>query len=242
MGVARDLVSSLYRTTFLNKTGFTALDAFSVSFTTHADDGDFEREHGLVSQWTSYAGPDGFCLVFDTVEMAHHLGREFDSRYWVRLTLDPVRYDDAPIEQLFPELVDASADTLRQFLSGIREPEMAVPEFLAGATLLKGAAFRAEREVRIVAIPGTKRLSDRAAKEHPDTFKVRPTPEVRKREGTAKRYVAVFEGLAMKLPLKRVIVGPSPRQAENAVFARALVGEVPVSLSQCPLEPAQATA
>src|SRR5579871_2942350 len=90
LGVARDLVNSLYGATFLNKEGFTALDAFSVSFTTHANDGEFEREHGLPSQWTNYAGPDGFCLVFDTPQMANHLGREFDSRYWVRLALDPV--------------------------------------------------------------------------------------------------------------------------------------------------------
>ena len=47
----------------------------------------------------------------------------------------------------------AAADTLRQFLSGVKTPEMAVPEFLAGTTLLKGVRFKPEREVRIVAIP-----------------------------------------------------------------------------------------
>ncbi len=61
------------------------------SFTTHADDSEFEREHGLLSQWEGYAGPDGLCLVFDTSAMVQHLGLEMDSQYWVRLTLDPVR-------------------------------------------------------------------------------------------------------------------------------------------------------
>lgn len=234
-GVAKDLVDSLYDATFLSKTGFTALDAFSVSFSTHAQDGEFEREHGLASQWKGYAGADGLCLVFDTSAMAQCLGKEMDTRYWVRLALDPVRYDDAPIEQLFPELVNASADTLRQFLSGVRTPDMALPEFLAGATLLKGAGFRTEREVRIVAIPGTQRLSDQAVKEHPDDFTVRPLPEVRARSEPTRRYIRIFETAGMSLPIKRVIVGPSSRQDENAAFARSLVGDVPVTCSVCSL-------
>ena len=234
MGVAKDFVESLYGATFLSKNGITALDPFMVSFSTHAGDGEFERKHGLLSQWKGYAGPDGFCLVFDTSAMAQHLGQEMDSRYWVHLVLESVRYAGAPVEDLFPELVNASADTLRQFLSGVRHPEMAVPEFLEGATLLKGAAFRPEREVRVVAIPGSKHLSDQAVKEHSD-FKVMPLPMVRTRPGTTRRYVSIFEDLGLMLPIKRVIVGPSCRQKENAAFARSLVGDVPVSLSQCSL-------
>jgi hypothetical protein len=233
--LAADFVNELYNKIFLNRTGFTALDAFSVSFSTHADDGEFEREHGLASQWRGYAGDEGFCLVFDTSAMARCLGQEMDSRYWVRLTLDPVRYADAPIDQLFPELVNASADTLRQFLSGVRTPEMAVPEFLAGTTLLKGASFRSEREIRIVAIPGTRRLSDQAVKEHPDDFTVLPVPEVRMRPETARRYIPIFEIASITLPIKRVIVGPSSRQGENAAFARSLVGNMPVTCSKCSL-------
>lgn len=233
--LATDFVESLYGATFLSKGGITALDAFTVSFSTHADDGGFEREHGLLSQWQEYAGVDGFCLVFDTSAMAQHLGQEFDSRYWVRLTLDPVRYADAPVEELFPELVNASADTLRQFLSGIRVPGMAVPEFLAGATLLKGAGYRPEREVRIVAIPGSQPLSKQAAKEHPGIFNALPLPRIHTQPGATRWYVSIFETLGLKLPIKRVIVGPGGRQEANATFARSLVGDVPVSCSLCPL-------
>jgi hypothetical protein len=232
-GVATDFVESLYGATFFNKTGLSALDSFSVSFSTHADDGEFEREHGLQSQWTNYAGLDGFCMVFDTSAMAHHLGQEIDSRYWVRLTLDPVRYADSSIEELFPELVNASANTLQQFLSGIRLPEMAVPEFLMGTTLLKGARFRSEREVRIVAIPGSQRLSNQAVQDHPHTFRVMPLPKIHTRSDTARRYVSIFDEFDLKLPINRVIVGPSPRQGENAAFARSLVGSIPVLCSQC---------
>jgi hypothetical protein len=90
LGTARDFVSSLYGATF-NKKAPTGLDAYVASFSTHADDGDFEREHGLWSQWRDYAGPDGYCIVLDTRAMGLLLAEECDVRYWAHLTLDPVR-------------------------------------------------------------------------------------------------------------------------------------------------------
>jgi hypothetical protein len=158
LGLAKDFVASLYGATFLGKAAFSALEAFLVSFSTHAHDSDFDRVNGVPSQWQGYAGPNGVCLVLDTPSMADYLGQTMDSQYWVRLALEPVRYADAPVDQLFPELVEASADTLRQFIQGVRYPEMAVPEFLSGATLLKAVEYKPEREIRIVGIPGTKRL------------------------------------------------------------------------------------
>jgi hypothetical protein len=99
------------------------------------------------------------------------LKQEGEARYWAWLMLEPVRYADRPVEEIFPELVSGSADTLRQFIiGGVKFPEMAVPEFLAGTTLLKGATYKSEREVRIVAIPGTAKTARYAAKEYPDQF------------------------------------------------------------------------
>lgn len=232
---ARDLVYALYGATFDGKAAYSALDAYLFSFSTHANDTDFDREHGIRSQWDNYAGSDGYCLVFDIHEVAQMLGREMDSRYWMRLTLDPVRYADRPIEQIFPELVNASAETLRQFICGVRTPEMAVPEFLAGATLLKGADYKSEREVRIVAIPGTAQVARYAAKEFPDQFDpTEPLPEIKVRPDTGKRYVAMFDGLGLRLPIKRVIVGPGGKQEEREKWARSLLGGVPVTMSRCP--------
>jgi hypothetical protein len=235
-GVASDLVNALYKSTFENEGGFTALDAFVTSFSTYSDDTPFVRANGLDTQWAEYAGKDGFCMVFDTAALAQLLGREMDTRYWVCLSLRPVRYavEGTPIEAIFPELVDAAADTLRQCLDGSPH-DIGLREFLVGSSLLKGAKYKEEREVRIVAIPGTKPLSDQARKEYPEEFKVMPIPEIGMRAGSTRRYVSVFEPLNLRLSLARVIVGPSDRQEENAVFARSLIGDVPVSCSQCPL-------
>lgn len=240
-GVARDLVNALYRSTFENKGGFTSLDAFITSFSTHSDDAEFVRANGLDAQWAEYAGKDGFCMVFDTAALAQLLGQEMDSRYWVYLSLRPVRYfsEGTPIGLIFPELVDAAADTLRQCLDGAPH-DIGLRQFLVGSSLLKATKYTEEREVRLVAIPGTKSLSDQALKEYPNQFKVTPIPEIGTRPDT-RRYVSVFEPLNLRLPLTRVIVGPSDRQEENAIFARSLVGDVPVSCSQCSLESVEST-
>jgi hypothetical protein len=70
-------------------------------------------------------------LVFDIAAVAQMLKREGEARYWTWLMLEPVRYADRPVEEIFPELVLGSADTLRRFIDGEILPEMAIPEFLS---------------------------------------------------------------------------------------------------------------
>jgi hypothetical protein len=231
---ARDLVNSLYGATIDGKAEYSVLDPYLFSFSTHSEDTAFDREHGIKSQWEDYAGPQGYCLVFDICELAALLKLEGSMRYWAWLMLQPVRYNDRPIEQIFPELVDGLADTLRQFLGGNRTPEVAAKEFLIGTTLLKGIDYKPEREVRIVAIPGTAQAARYAAKEFPIQFDVTlPLPESKTRPDTDKRYIVLFNGLDARLPIKRVIIGPGEHQVERMGWARLLLGDVPISLSLC---------
>jgi hypothetical protein len=112
-------------------------------------------------------------------------------------------------------------------------PEVAAKEFLVGTTLLKGASYKAEREVRIVAIPGTDKAAKYAAREFPNDFDATlPLPKIRARPDTGKRHVALFDGLRLNLQIKRVIVGPGARQQERAAWARSLLSEVPVTISR----------
>jgi hypothetical protein len=237
--MARDFVNSLYGSTFESKNNITAVEAFVTSFSTHAEDKPYEREHGLLSQWRAYGGGDGFCIVFDTPALGHLLAREFDARYWVHLNMEPVRYavDEVPLDALFPKLVRAGADTLQQFLSGAKSPEMGLPEFLAGATLLKHKGFQEEREVRIVAIPGTAIQHKQMKREHAD-FPDRPPPTIHIRPENGRRYIPLLDGCNATLPIKYVIVGPSLNQAANAAHARELLGDaVPVTCSAIPWVP-----
>jgi hypothetical protein len=189
---ALDLVKSLYAATIDGKAVYSALDPYLFSFSTHADDTVFDREHGIRSQWDGYAGPLGYCLVFDTSEVATSLIQEGATRYWAWLMLQPVRYGDRPVEELFPELVHGLADTLRQLLNGVRSPEVAAKEFLIGTTLLKQVKYKPEREVRIVAIPGTAQAAKYAAKEFPNEFDATaPLPQIKTNLKTGRRYVAL---------------------------------------------------
>jgi hypothetical protein len=231
---ARDLVNALYGATFDGAAVYSAIDPYLFSFSTHGEDTAFDREHGIRSQWDGYAGPEGYCLVFDIAAVAQMLKREGEARYWTWLMLEPVRYADRPVEEIFPELVLGSADTLRRFIDGEILPEMAIPEFLRGTTLLKGVSYKSEREVRIVAIPGTAETARYAAKEYPDQFDATaPLPDVKTRPDTGKRYVALFDRLGLRLPIKRVIVGPGAQQKERAERAQSILRDVPITISQC---------
>jgi hypothetical protein len=102
--------------------------------------------------------------------------------------------------------------------------------------LLKDANYTSEREVRVVAIPGTASLAYHTAKEFRREFDAtQPLPEIRPRPEphSDKHYVALFSGLHLRLPIKRVIVGPGARQEERADWARSMLGDVPVTISRC---------
>jgi hypothetical protein len=158
----------------------------------------------------------------------------------VYLQSDAVRYavDEMPLDDLFPELVEAGAKTLKDFLlSGIRTPEVGIVPFLTGATLFKHQGFFEEREVRIAAIPGTKALSDRGKLEHAD-FPDLPLVSILTHPATGRRYISLFDGATSGLPIVRVIVGPSRNQTANAHFARSIVGSaIPVTCSATPWLP-----
>ena len=101
-----------------------------------------------------------------------------------------------------------------------------------GATLMKHSDYAVEREVRIVAGPGAEGYQKQGTIEKPD-YVWNPLPAIRPRpDGTGQRYVDLFEGCDVTLPIKRVIVGPSPQQAEHVAEARDLVGPDWVAVSK----------
>ncbi len=152
-------------------------------------------------------------------------------------TLFGMLLNGMPLDVQFPSLVNAAAQSLQQFFDGTPTPELGLTDFLTGATLLKHEGFREEREARIVAIPGTAALRDQARREQPD-FPDLPTPEIRVLPESDRHYIPLFDGFSARLPIERVIVGPSRNQAANAAFARDLLGpSIPVTCSATPWLP-----
>ena len=98
--------------------------------------------------------------------------------------LEPVRYADQPIEEISrswcPGRRKRCGDSVRCAGTGNGNPN-----FLICTTLLKGASFKSECEIRIVAISGTEKLAAHAAKEHPDEFRERHRCQISGRGGYA---------------------------------------------------------
>ena len=169
--------------------------------------------------------------------MCRLLGLEFDARDYTHLNLEPIRYacEGVPLRDHFPDLEPELISSIDQFLNRAYYPEMAMIEFLQSATLLKEPGYQEEREVRIVAIPGAPGYQAQAVKEHAH-YVAKPLPRIdpHPKNGLEKLHITIFDGLGIKLPIKRVIVGPSGHQASNTALARDLVGSERVTLSQIP--------
>jgi hypothetical protein len=74
-------------------------------------------------------------------------------------------------------------------------------------------------------------MSAIALREHSRAFKPLPLPEIRCRD-VGRRYVSVFEGKPVRLPIVRAIVGPAPGATERTAFAKSLLPGVPISISK----------
>ena len=179
--------------------------------------------------------------MFDTVKLSQLLAMEFDTYYWIYLHIAPVHYalNTAIVRELFPRLIERCDF----FIAGILDGRVPLPvddafvPFVAATTLFKHHAFSEEREVRIVAIPGSGEVQTTAQAEYPEEFTASPLKEIRTRETDIgkRRYIALFENLDARLPIKRVIVGPSRHQSENYERAKTFLGQIaPVSLSATP--------
>lgn len=242
---ADSLASALYESAFDHPDGNNLVDLYILSFCSHNEP--YERENGLLSQWRGYSGNGGYCILFNSRGLVDLLTKECAMYYYIQCAIWPVKYanKEVPIREMFPTLIDGCADVLDDVLCRLQDGTaeidgMTLLSFLTGAALYKHQAFREEEEVRLIVAPGNNYAKIRISEEHPEV-EFGPIKKVHSRPlsgGAPKRFVKVFEGLHLPLPIERVIVGPSRHQRENADWARRLVGPgVQVICSETPYLP-----
>jgi len=237
--LAQGLVNALYQVTFESDEEKRFGAPFITSFCSHAADQPYERGHGLLSQWRGYGRDGGYCIVFDTGKLIELLSLEFSAFDYVHLDFSTARYGDKndDVSLLFPELVQWLEHFVSETLKGNKEPSggKGLGEFLTGATMFKHRGFHEEREVRIVAMPGSKELQAQMLHED-EQLKLRPLKPIDfPDERGGKRHISLFQGLEITLPIKRIIVGPSRDQQGNVSKARDLLGSnISISESETP--------
>jgi hypothetical protein len=214
-------------------------EPFIASFCTHPR-GSYETKNGLLSQWRAYGSiAERYCIVFDSVKLISEIEKEWRRHHWVYMKLTEVEYDSGAldVDKIFPDLFDLYEkyflDAIKNGL-GLVNREM-IREFLAAATKFKHRAFREENEVRIIAIPHREDMVEQVrSKDRADERDVK-TIKTKRADTDEIPYLVLFESLKTKLPIKRVIIGPSRHQMENLARARAIVGRrCPVHRSETP--------
>jgi hypothetical protein len=232
---ANTLARIFYSTVFDQKT--TA--CYITSFCSHTDDQDYEREHGLLSQWRGYGGRGGYCLVLDTAALSSLFERENGSYMYAYTDLRQVHYsvEGALEARLFSELFDRSEVIAKAAMNAKVDPlvDDAVLSFVASATTLKHRGFYEEREIRLIAVAGTQAAQD--IMKNVAGYKAVPLkgPFTTDRNGSSRKHITLFGSDFASLPIQRVIVGPSRSQDQNVGVAREIVGtEVLVTKSATP--------
>jgi hypothetical protein len=237
--IAGAFVNALYERVFLSPEKF-GYEPFVASFCSHrSGDQEYERNHGLLSQWRGYGGAGGYCLVFDSRELFRRLSEEFDAYQYEFAAVSPVVYADGDKSEIalfrrLDECMDFWISRFVEYRKNDSEPSGMMENFVSAATSYKHRGFREERAVRIVAVPKSV-LTPESLREIRKGPKKLKSVQGQKSDLPSRTYVILFEGAKKPLPITRVIVGPSRDQDANAEQARILLGSaIPIMRSETP--------
>jgi hypothetical protein len=238
--LAKKMIGLLYASTFTVEEGLEGVkdlnnQAYITSFCTHSGQ-TYEQDNGLLSQWRAYGGEGGFAIVFDGWGLLDFLDRENKAHAYMKMSINEAiyLYPPTPVSAAFPKLREACDTFMVRLLEGMEQasaPTDIITDFIHAALSCKHHAFHEEQEVRLAVQPATEGWRTVVGEER----KVVVPPAKQPRDVGGLNRVVLFDGLGLKLPITRVIVGPSSAQDANAEYARNLLGsDVPVVLSQTP--------
>ena len=194
------------------------------------------RTHGLLSQWRYYAQGGGYAIVLDTASLEDLLQRESATWGHYRISFGDVAYSCDP-----PDLLASRIESLPTFLEALNACKFDSSEACSGLLgplqqcfmHFKHWSFSEEREVRLVAVL----IGDKMRRVHSGEGSQWVERERHLVNGVPR--VHVFEGLGSHLPIKRIIVGPGPRQSESEAKVLRLLTElhldIPVDRSEIPI-------
>lgn len=240
---AARMVDQLYKIAFDTCSNEGCAVPYITSFCSHHDDHVYERDNGLLSQWRGYGGIERYALVFDTETLMRLAQQEYDAHAYAFRSFDKVIYNDdeagkaleyAKLANDIVELI--KADKNRDEAATEKWAERAYIGLVNCSTVFKHRAFSEEREVRMVFSPTTRLVHERYRKD-PNYREEKPLKDIFNRTPNGVPTISMFEGLglAKKLPLLRIIVGPSNDQKKALNIAKEITEDaVKIVLSETP--------
>lgn len=238
-----DVIDKLYDTAFGTNNEKGLAVPYITSFCSHHDDHAYERENGLLSQWRGYGNNESYALVFDTAALMRRAQQEYNSHPYSFRGFCRVKYndDDARNDPEYATLARKIVETMRASMNSEEEKaaELAYSvytDLINHSVFFKHRAFSEEREVRMAYSPATEFVQNIWAR-NPAYKEEKPLKKIFLRGPNCIPTVSIFEGmgLAGKLPLLRIIIGPNKNQDESLMYAEEITkGTVKLVKSETP--------
>jgi hypothetical protein len=237
------VIESLYRVTFGIDRKHKFFQPFVTSFCSHADE--YAKKNGLLSQWRAYGREVGYALILRTKELADLLGEETKRYFYNPGGLGDVIYEGQ--EELFTKEFKALIGAIEQAAPAILRGEQAESigllfgPFVDAVSRYKHRAFSEEREVRLFMSPMDEPTLTSLKAETPPKITdddARSLKQVHFKENLTP-YIVLFEGINVKLPITRIVVGPHREKELRAQKIRRYLEtkqlKIDVACSETPL-------
>lgn len=215
-------------------------DPYILSFCSHADDDDYVKNNGLLSQWRGYGGQAGYAIIFDCKEMAKRVQMEAEKYDYSLMYMGDVVYENQKelfykefneliqkIEEVAGQLMisDRKDEDIKRYIGELYDP------YITAAARFKHQAFFEEREVRVVASPQRQEIVDYIMEKTGRSIVNKGLKDIRIRQ-CGVRYIELFRTEArIRLPIKKIIVGPGEDKEVAAEKAAALVAGSSIEIS-----------
>lgn len=203
---------------------------FIVSFTKHCDE--YQKKQGMLSQWRGYGGEGNVAIIFNVKELERLLGLEAKNFQYMSCSISDVIYyrEGEDIVRHLPNLFHWLNEYIQEMRSGWDITDEKFQDILGNLTVellpavgrIKHQAFSEENECRIVVgIPDESHRDKLEALGDGDV----QMKKVHFRPGSVESvpYIKLFEKLDEKLPIRRIIVGPSRNQKANEYQVHQLI-------------------
>jgi hypothetical protein len=206
----------------------------------HKEKDDYINQNGLLSQWRGYALDGGYAIEFEAEKLEEACRLEVSKYEYSHSRMCDLIYSDndlateelnEQVEHIFKFYIEASRIASSNS-EELPDAEQSLPAFVNCITRYKHRGFKEENEVRIVKSPVlfTKEFLE-AWKEENHVPTSEKTIRFREKNGIQIPYIELFDSQDIKLPIKRIIVGPHKDKNARAASLEVMLKKTDIKIT-----------